>query len=131
MRRTSTLAVLAILAIGLSACGASAATQTSIVFGVGGGNMVPYSVTIEPSGAVHPHGSARVKHRQISTATVRRLRQEIQDAHLRSRECSGTLPDVGADYIRVSGRTVTVHGDCEPRFHRVWNDLAQAVGLRY
>jgi hypothetical protein len=24
-----------------------------------------------------------------------------------------------------------VHGGCEPRFHRLWDTLAQAVGLRF
>lgn len=126
--RRALLACLVLAAI--TACGASAAAPTPIVFGVAGGNIVPWRVTIEPNGAVRIHGSMTVKHRQIATATVRELRREVEAANLKSRECGGTLPDVGADYIRAGARTVTVHGSCEPRFNRVWNDLARAVGLR-
>jgi hypothetical protein len=47
------IAVLAVSAAGLAACGASAApTQAKpmrIEFGLGGGNMVPFQVTIEPT----------------------------------------------------------------------------------
>ena len=40
-------------------------------------------------------------------------------------------PDVGSDFIQAYGRIVRVHGSCEPRFHRLWDALAQAVGLRF
>lgn len=130
MRR---LLALAVLLSALAACGASAArtgaTGKGIAFGVGGGNMLPFRVAIGPGGDVHAHGR-RVARRHLSRATVRRLERDVQRAHLRSRRCPGVLPDVGAGFIRVGSRRTTVHGTCEPRFTRVWNELARAVGLR-
>jgi hypothetical protein len=124
------LLVLAALAAVLSACGSSAAAHTPIAFGVSGGNLVPYTVTIQPNGLVRVRGSMTVKHhRPIRAAKVRSLREAVQGAHLTSRQCPGTLPDVASRFIRVGGRTVTVHGACEPHFQTLWTELAQAVGL--
>jgi hypothetical protein len=116
--------VLVAVAAALTGCRSSATTHGPIQFGITGGNIAPYRVSIQPSGVVQ--GASR---RQIAPGRVRQLRREIEQAHLTSRECTGALPDVASQYIRVSGRTVTVHGGCEASFRRVWNDLAQAVGL--
>jgi hypothetical protein len=127
------IAVLAASAAALSACGSSAAATKPlrIVFGLGGGNMVPYQVTIEPTGRVEAAGSIRPTRHRLSQARVASLwslvRQELPG--LKSRLCPGTNPDVGSDYIRSLGRTVRVHGSCEPRFSRLWSTLARAVGL--
>jgi hypothetical protein len=118
--------VLAAIAAALTACGSSTEARTApIVFGVTGGNIAPYHASIQPNGGVQGAG-----HRQIPPARVRRLRHEIEQAHLTSRTCTGSLPDVASRYIRVGRRAVTVHGGCEASFQRVWSDLAQAVGLR-
>src|SRR5579862_6293580 len=120
----------------LATVGAAVATGSGdpahapIVFGLGGGNMVPYQVTIQPNGVVRRSGSASARRSRLPAATVGQLRTRIEQAHLSSRECPGTLPDVGSQYIRVCGRTVRLHGACEPRFTRVWDALAHAVGLR-
>ena len=116
--------MLVAVAVVLTGCHSSATTQGPIQFGITGGNFVPYRVSIQPSGVVQ--GARR---RQIARGRVRQLRREIEQAHLTSRKCTGALPDVASQYIRVGGRTVTVHGGCEAGFGRVWNDLAQAVGL--
>jgi hypothetical protein len=117
--------VLTVFTAAFAACGSAEVTATPIVFGISGGNIAPYRVSIQPDGSVRG-----ATHRQIPSARVRRLQREIEQAHLTSRRCSGTLPDVASRYIRVSGRTVTVHGACEPSFERVWHDLAQAAGVR-
>jgi hypothetical protein len=117
-----------VLAAWLAACGSTAATgQTPIVFGITGGNIAPYRVSIQPTGSVRD-SSQRSPRRQIPVARVRGLRTEIQQAHLANRHCAGVLPDIASRYIRVGGRTATVHGTCEPGFERVWNDLVRAVG---
>ena len=127
MRR---LLLLASLVAALAACGGGSApvARTPIVFGVTGGNIAPYRVTIQPDGKVRTsaHGTPR---RQIPPARVGQLTSEIRQAHLVSRSCAGVLPDVAGLYIRAGGRTVTVHGDCEAQFRRVWDDLSRAVGL--
>jgi hypothetical protein len=132
MRR---IIVLAALLGGFCACGSSAASTTPhrIVFGVAGGNLVPYQVTIEPTGRIRSTGPLRPRVRRLSHAKVvslsRLVRQDFA-AGLKSRLCPGTNPDVGSEFIHAYGRTVRVHGSCEPHFHRLWDTLAQAVGLR-
>ena len=132
MRR---IIVLAALLAGVCACGSSAASTTPhrIVFGIGGGNMVPSQVTIEPTGRVRASGPLKPTRRQLTHAKVvslsRLVRQDLPG--LKSRLCPGTNPDVGSDFIHAYGRTVRVHGSCEPRFHRLWDTLAKAVGLRF
>jgi hypothetical protein len=127
--------VLAALLGGGCACGSSAASTTHrIEFGVAGGNLVPYQVTIEPTGRVRTSGPVETKVRRLSHAKVVSLSRLVRAgfaAGLKSRLCPGTNPDVGSNFIHAYGRTVRVHGSCEPRFHRLWNTLAQAVGLHF
>ena len=129
MRLALLLAVVA-LALAGAGCGTSAAGQTPIRFGLGGGNLRGYRITVQPSGSVLIMGRPRsTVRRQIAPARVRQLQKEILHAHLASRKCPGVLPDLASRYVGIGGRTYTVHGDCEAGFDRVWTDLAQAVGL--
>jgi hypothetical protein len=133
MRR---IALLTVSAVALAACGSSAASTQArrmrIAFGVGGGSMVPYQVTIEPTGRVRTTGPFRPQRKRLSLAKVASLSRLVRHdfaSGVRSRQCSGTLPDVGSGFIRAAGRTVTVHGSCERRFTQLWDALAKAVGL--
>jgi hypothetical protein len=128
VRRFVVLAVFS--AAALAACGSAAVTHAPIVFGITGGNIAPYRVSIQPNGSVRVGGSQGSLRRQIPPSRVRQLTNEIEQARLASRSCAGFVPDVASQYIRVGGRTVTVHGSCEAGFRRVWGDLLQAVGLR-
>ena len=104
------------------------------MFGVGGGNLVPYQVTIESTGRVRSRGPLKPRVPQLSHAKIVSLSRLVRAdfaAGLKSRLCPGTNPDVGSDFIQSYGRTVRVHGNCEPRFHRLWDALARAVGLRF
>jgi hypothetical protein len=132
--------VLAVSIAAVAACGAFAASAQAnpmgIEFGVRGGNMVPFQVTIEPTGRVRSTSATSfiwpTRHR-LSRAKVASLSALIRHAFafgVSSRQCAGTNPDVGSDFIRATGRTVTVHGSCEPRFTKLWEALAQAVDLR-
>jgi hypothetical protein len=123
------LLLLAVVAAAVAACGASAGGSTPIVFGISGGNPAPYRITIQPNGSVQASRGWRVR-KQILPAKARRLRNEIRNAHLTTRLCAGTLPDFATNYIRLGGRTVRVHGRCEPRFTHVYDDLVAAVKLR-
>jgi hypothetical protein len=60
---------------------------------------------------------------------VRRLRREIQHAHLATSTCAGSLPDFVTRFIRVGDRRYAVRGECEVPFNRVFHDLETAVGL--
>jgi hypothetical protein len=90
--------------------------------------VVGYRVSIQSNGSVRSTGSARAIRRQIAASRLRQLRDDIEHAHLTSRSCPGALPDLARQYIRVGRRTITVHGDCEAGFERVWSELARAVG---
>jgi hypothetical protein len=124
------LLFLAVLFAAATACGAGAAVPTPIVFGLTGGNLAGYQVTIQPNGNVRLRGGPWRFRRQIQPSQVGRLRSEIRNAHLASRICAGSLPDFASKFIRVDGRTFTVRGGCEQRFQRVFRDLESAVRLR-
>jgi hypothetical protein len=127
--RSVLLVLTVFVAAAVAACGASASGRTPIVFGLAGGNAVPYRVTIQPNGSVRVSRGWTVR-RQIPPRQARRLRAEIRNAHLTTRMCAGALPDFPTNYISLAGRTVRVHGRCEPRFTRVYDDLLAAVKLR-
>jgi hypothetical protein len=128
------MVVLAAVLAGLCTCQASSASTgpTRIAFGVVGGNTVPLQVTIERTGGVHASGVIKPGRRRLSRTDVEalsRLLREDFGAGLESRQCAGTSPDVGSDFVRAYGRTVSVHGTCEPRFQKLWATLARAVDL--
>jgi hypothetical protein len=125
MRRA---AACVLLALGLAACGGSTRpTATRIQFGIAGGNIAPYVITIFPNGTVQASGR-RVSHGLVSASTVASFSRF--PAGIESRRCPGTLPDIASEYILVGRRNVTVHGSCEPAFTRLYDRLARAVGLR-
>ncbi|MGH3009818.1 MAG: hypothetical protein ACRDLM_10505 [Gaiellaceae bacterium] len=132
MRR---LIVLAVLSLGLAACGSSGAPKpahgTQIEFGIEGGNIAPFDITISPTGKITELGNARITKRHLPSATEASLSSAVQSsfAGLSSRQCKGTLPDVGARFIRAEGKTVTVHGSCETGFEQLWGKLTAAVGF--
>ena len=66
--------------------------------------------------------------RNLVASLSRRVRNDFS-AGVKSRQCRGTNPDIASDFIRAEGRTVRVHGACEPRFRRLWKTLARAVGI--
>jgi hypothetical protein len=118
------------VAAAVAACGAGAAGRTPIVFGATGGNVIGYRVTIQPNGSVRVRGRPWKFRRQVRPARVRRLRREIQRAHLATSTCTGSLPDFATKYIRLGDRRYAVRGGCEVPFTRVFNDLVAAVRLR-
>jgi hypothetical protein len=131
-------ATAAALAVSGSAAASTGAAPIRIVFGFYGGMLGPEQVTIEPTGRVlwhggftQPPGLTQLSHAKLVSLS-RSVRAEFA-AGLKSRQCHGNpqLPDLPTDFIRATGRTVRVHGRCDARFNRLWNALAQAVGLGY
>jgi hypothetical protein len=129
------LSVLAVLSLGLAACGSSGAPKpahgTQIEFGIKGGNIAPFDITVSPAGKITELGSLRITKRHLPRATEASLASAVQSgfAGLSSRRCKGTLPDVGSRFIRAEGKTVTVHGSCETGFEQLWSKLVSAVGF--
>jgi hypothetical protein len=123
---------LAVLGVGVAvAYGASAASRPRpIEFGRSGGNGPQWSVSIKSGGGVTVSSSGvGTRHRKITAAHVRQLDREIQRAKLaKKRICAGSNPDFTLQYIKFAGHKHVLRGSCEPRFTRVWNELATVAG---
>jgi hypothetical protein len=104
----------------------------AFAFGREGGNIVPFEVTVAPSGAVHVSGPAHVTNTKLGPATMARLRRAIALADLPAyTNCAGTLPDVATQHVTAGRRTAQLHGACSAAFERDWRLLAHAVRLRF
>jgi hypothetical protein len=126
------LAALVAISATLAACGAAGPSTKAepVVFGVSGGNIAPFHVTIEPNGQLSYTDlpkPRRTRPSRARAASLSRLVLATFAGGLTSRRCPGTNPDFASGYIRASGRTVTVHGSCEPSFTKLWNTLAHAA----
>jgi hypothetical protein len=105
--------------------------QTGFAFGRVGGNIRPFTVTISTSGVVKATGPAPVRLAKLTKqqlAVLNRVVVETAFPKLAAvTACPNTLPDVAAQFIRVGGRTVRVHGSCLARFDRLWAALTRAT----
>ena len=105
--------------------------QHGFEFGRTGGNIQPFTVTISKTGVVRTAGAAPahigvVSKHQLTVLTGIAL--AVRFAAIPAvTACPKTLPDVAAQFIRVEGRTVRVHGSCLARFNRLWTALNRAV----
>lgn len=131
MRR---LILIAVLALGLAACGGSGAPKDAlkITFGRTGGLIVPYSITIAPDGTVTSGGNPPVKPpASLTSAQVETLSSLVRAGmpKLTPLLCGHSFPDEASSFITAQGKTVTVRGDCEPGFTKLYNALTAALGL--
>jgi hypothetical protein len=133
MRRV--VLAIAVLAAAVAATGdAHAMAQTSFAFGLTGGNIIPYTVTISASGVVRTVGPVSVGRKQLRAKQLATLRRLVLLAHFASLPkttlCAGVLPDFASTFIRVGTRRVLVHGDCVTRYAGLWLALSRAVALK-
>ncbi|MDX6481043.1 MAG: hypothetical protein QOG85_1553 [Gaiellaceae bacterium] len=92
--------------------------------------IMPYTVTIAPDGTVTATGNPPVAApASITSAQAEDLSQQVRDqlGKLTGIQCGGTLPDAAANFITALGKTVTVRGDCEPRFNKLFAALTNAL----
>jgi hypothetical protein len=125
------LALLAVLAFGLAACGGSGAQKNvKITFGRSGGTILPYSVTIAPDGAVTATG-ANPPSGKLTSAQAAELSARVRSdlPGLKSESCPGTFPDESAMFVTALGKTVTVRGTCEPGFTKLLSSFAKTLGV--
>src|SRR3954447_1457644 len=110
---------------------ALAAPQTGFAFGRVGGSIMPFTVAVATSGVVKRDGPApgAAKHlTKQQLAVLTRVAVETQFTRMPAvTACPNTLPDIAAQFIRVGGRTVRVHGRCLAGFNRLWAALARAT----
>ena len=112
--------------------------QTVFTFGIQGGNIRPWSVTISDTGAVSSTGSITVRTQSLAEArdTLNGLLKLADAENFFAQpgltQCSGTLPDVAARWIRIqaSGDTKkdAVHGTCNAAFNQIYAVLTASVG---
>jgi hypothetical protein len=124
--------LLLVFAVG-SVPASSAVQPSGFAFGRLGGNIRPYTVTIANSGVVRTSGAVdvgRTKLTPLQLGGLNRIATETSFVTLpKATNCSGTLPDVAATYIRVGARTVRVHGGCVPRYQRLLRALQASVRI--
>ncbi|HEX3225041.1 MAG TPA: hypothetical protein VHQ89_03000 [Gaiellaceae bacterium] len=127
------VAVLLLAAALPSAVGASA--QRGFAFGRTGGNILPFTVSIENNGSVHVTGPVAVMRKKLTRLEVADLNRVVATngfERLRPmNQCPDALPDVASTFVRVGPLRVQVHGSCLARYQHVYNALAKAVRLKY
>jgi hypothetical protein len=127
-------ALIVIVAVGcLAACGGSGGSKDTlkIKFGLIGGLIAPYTITIAPDGAVTTTGNPPATPKALTTAQDEELSRKVRDGfgNLTSMNCPRTFPDEAANFITARGRTVTVRGTCERGFTMLWSALTSAIRL--
>jgi hypothetical protein len=121
--------VTALVALALAGS-ATGAPRPTIAFGRGGGNILPFSATIDPAGHVHATGPSRTRASVTAPtiASILKLAARIRFSALPAQtNCPGTLPDLATNWIRIGAKTVRVHGGCIPGFAQLDNALFRAV----
>lgn len=112
---------------------AGASDKRGFEFGGVGGSIRPYAVSIANDGTVSVSGAAeleRTKLTRLQLAELNRVASITRFTSLpASTMCRGALPDVAATFIRVGAQVVRVHGNCVPRYRRLWTALGRAVKL--
>jgi hypothetical protein len=130
MKKHALLAVVLLLAL-VPAAGAS--PQQGFSFGRLGGNIRPYTVSIASDRRVHVSGAAAAGSTKLTAAQLASLDRAVSDARFASlpamTNCPGTLPDVATTFIRVGAKIVRVHGNCVPRYAKLFTALSLAVKL--
>ena len=77
-----------------------------------------------------PVQAGRTKLTRAQLAGLTKIASDVRFTTLpKTTNCAGTLPDVASTFVRVGTRTVRVHGECVPRYAKVWRALTAAVQL--
>lgn len=136
MRWALVLAAALLLAL---PAGGAAQTQPLFQFGRAGGNIEPFTVTINTDGTLSPSGDVRLTKpdTRLSRARLAALLKYARTQHFWSLAprtfCSGSLPDFASQYVTIhtagKTRTVRVRGGCSPRFTRLYRALSVAATL--
>jgi len=137
LRRSPLLLVLAAALLLATPVGGSAQTQPLFQFGRSGGNIEPFSVTINADGTLEHTGPVHLAKpdTRLTQARLAGLLRYARAQHFWSlptrTSCSRSLPDFASPYVTIHSagktRTVTVRGGCRPRFTRIYRALSAAA----
>jgi hypothetical protein len=112
---------------------ADASLQHGFAFGRLGGNIRPYTVSIASDGRVHVSGPVAAGRMKLTAAQLASLDRAVAGARFAAlpamTNCVGTLPDIASTFIRVGAKVVRVHGNCVPRYAKLFTALSRAVML--
>jgi hypothetical protein len=126
--------LLVVPAVLMGVAPAASAAGSGFAFGRLGGNIRPYTVTITSSGRVGTTGAVQAGRNHVTPVKLLALNRIAKDTRFAmfpaTTNCSGTLPDVAATFVRVGARTVRVHGACMPGYQRLLKALQASVGIR-
>ena len=133
MRKDALLGLLGAILLFALAPAAGASAQRGFALGRLGGNIRPYAVSIASDGRVHVSGPVTAGRMKLTAAQLTSLDGAVADARFAAlpamTNCAGTLPDIASTFIRVGAKTVRVHGNCVPRYAKLFTALSRAVKL--
>jgi len=113
--------------------------QAAITFGIEGGNMRPWSMTVNYNGSIvgNDYRKPTNTHLYDPKNSMNGL-QKMADAEgfgamPGMRQCGKALPDVASRFVTISTAAgthgVSVHGPCNRQFNELWAVLASAAGF--
>ncbi len=113
--------------------------QATISFGIEGGNMRPWSVTLNYNGSIvgNDYRKPTNTHLYDPKNSMNGL-QKLADAEgfgamPATRQCGKVLPDVAFRFVSISTAAsehkVSVRGLCNAQFNELWAVLASTAGL--
>lgn len=119
----------------------SSTAGTVIGFGISGGNILPWSITIDGTGSVANAGWIKPHNTKFAdpTNTLNGLFTLANAGNFFAMpaftNCTGTLPDVAGRYITMTSSSgshkVTVHGMCVQAFNQLYGALENATDIQH
>jgi hypothetical protein len=112
--------------------------QAVFSFGIQGGNIRPWSVTISDDGSLTATGSIKHVQKLADPKDTLNGLLKLADAENffglpKNVRCPGVLPDVAAQWITIKAngdtKSVTVHGGCNAAFRQVYAVLVAVGGV--
>ena len=113
-------------------------TQQIISFGIEGGNIRPFQVTIDGDGTIVMSNQGVHSRRLVDPKDTLNGFLKLADAEgffslPAQTGCQGTLPDVGSRFISIQAngdsKRVSVHGSCLTAFDQLYAVLQAAIGV--
>lgn len=113
--------------------------QATITFGIEGGNIRPWSVTLNYNGSIvgndyrKPTNSHLLDPKNSMSGLQKLADAEGSGAMPAMRQCGSVLPDVASRFVTIATAAgthkVSVRGLCNTHFNELWAVLASTAGF--